>query len=296
MFISRKKKISEQSFLEVDFSASVDYRLIEELGASEYLIKVLEAVDKSYGLKGKVVADIGGSNITPQIARHYGIKKMVCIDPITKWFSGLQQDISKSTYADIPLLKNQDFLEAYNTLDYFILDECGEDLQSDCDNKFDIILSMSAFEHVNSITAVMDNIYNMLKPRGFMFSTYEPIFSCAKGHHIWVDDEINFTNVPELDFFHMLYSYEEAAAFLEKQERFFRCKDKILDIVYKSDVINRKTLNTHLTEIANSKFGKYKIVFWYLDKQPTEEEFKILSRKYGAQRFDVRGITVYAEK
>ena len=286
-----------KSFGKLDWSKPLDPEKMRLDQATDYLIRVLDMLDETYGLKGKCVADIGGSNISPEIASFYGMKKMVCVDPVTRWYSDLGYDIQNTRYAQLDLVTNAHFQDAWENKSYFIMDEPAEQLTHDLDCKFDIIVSMSTFEHVDSVEETMNSIYRMLHSGGgILFASYEPLFTCAKGHHVWVNEELCFAKLPELDFFHLKYTYEEAKAFLKGFEKFDGFIDTILEQTYHSHVINRKTFQQHIDEISRSHFRNHVIDYWYRDQEPSPEDLARIKERFGEQRYDVRGIAVTAFK
>jgi len=52
------------------------------------------------------------------------------------------------------------------------------------DGSFDLIVSMSTFEHVAHADRVLAEIRRVLKPGGQALVTFEPIWTCAYGHHL----------------------------------------------------------------------------------------------------------------
>lgn len=102
--------------------------------------------------------------------------------------------------------------------------------------------------------------------------------------------------MPELDFFHLKYTCEEAREFLKGFEKFNGYIDTILEQTYHSHVINRKTFQQHIDEISRSRFSNYVIDYWYQDKEPASEDIDRIRKRFGKQRFDVRGIAVTAYK
>ena len=284
-------------FGKLDFSMPLAPEKLRLDQATDYLIRVLDMLDRTYGLSGKCVADIGGSNISPEIASFYEIKKMVCVDPVTRWYADLGYDIQNTRYAKLDLVKNDRFLEAWEQQSYFIVDEPAEQLTHEYGQRFDIIVSMSTFEHVDSVEETMNHIYRMLRPGGgILFASYEPLFTCAKGHHVWINEELCFAKLPELDFFHLKYTFEEAREYLSRFEKFGGYIDTILEQTYRSHVINRKTFQQHIDEISRSKFSNYVIDYWYRDQMPSAADLDQIRRRYGEQRYDVRGIAITAYK
>lgn len=51
----------------------------------KYHLDILESLNEKYSLKNKIIIDIGGSNIPIEVMQSFGVKKFVCLDPISKW-------------------------------------------------------------------------------------------------------------------------------------------------------------------------------------------------------------------
>jgi len=258
----------------------------------KYHLDILESLNEKYSLRDKIIIDIGGSNIPVEVMQSFGVKKFVCLDPVSKWGYSKQ----KNKCFGKPIYKLNKFKIKFNNEYSFIIDEDIENLDSSFFNKFDIAISISTFEHVTSLTKTMNIIYQILKNDGFLHSQYEPIFSCASGHHVYISKDLNFNNMPEINYFHLLYSKDEAIQFLKKIKRFdTKIKKEIIRQAYGSKILNRFLVNQHINAIYNSNFKKYILDYFYL--QPVPEKIdKTLKQKYGNQRFDVRGIKLTAFK
>jgi SAM-dependent methyltransferase len=55
------------------------------------------------------------------------------------------------------------------------------------DAHFDSIVSMSAFEHVQNLEAVLRESHRLLRPGGRLFSSWGPIWTSCFGHHLWME-------------------------------------------------------------------------------------------------------------
>lgn len=258
----------------------------------KYHLDILESLNEKYSLKNKIIIDIGGSNIPIEVMQSFGVKKFVCLDPISKWGYSKQ----KNTCFGKTIYKLDKFKTKFNSEYSFIIDEDIENLDDSFFNKFDIAISISTFKHVTSLTKTMNIIYQILKNDGFLHSQYEPVFSCASGHHVYINKDLNFNNMPEIDYLHLLYSKNEAIQFIQKIERFDTAiRKEIISQAYDSKIINRFFVNQHINAIYNSNFKKYILDYFYL--QPVSEKInQILNQKYGNQSYDVRGIKFTAFK
>lgn len=261
----------------------------------QYHLNILESLNQEQSLEEKVVIDIGGSNIPAEIMRLFGVKKFICLDPVSKWNSFFNSTVL-SEHNGKKVCKLKEFSNAFEEEFSFIVDEDIENIKQEMAGLFDVVFSISTFEHVTSLKKTLDVIYKILKPQGFLLSQYEPIFSCAAGHHVWISEDYNFNNMPEIEHMHLLYDRDEAQLFLNTIGRFNEeIRKKIIEQAYDSKIINRFMLNDHLNAFRDAKFNKYEIEYFFIHPAP-EDRLKILCEKYGQMRYDVRGIKYIAYK
>jgi ubiquinone/menaquinone biosynthesis C-methylase UbiE len=65
------------------------------------------------------------------------------------------------------------------------------------ENYFDLIVSSSVFEHLHNFDVALAEMHRVLKPDGFLFSTFDPIWPAPFGHHLWFWDgskTVNYHN------------------------------------------------------------------------------------------------------
>lgn len=256
-----------------------------------HLMHLLE-LDKQYGFARKKVLDVGGSNIPVALARELHIGQLVCIEPISK-YNKLIGVKNENWIKDKQLVQAEDLPKIIDSYSYVLDTEFETSIEAFY-NYFDIILSFSTFEHVHDIAAIVDNMHAYVKDTGLCFITYEPIWSSAVGHHIWIDGNINFSQERNLDWSHLLNSKDD---FKKKYSRNYppHILNKLVYQMYDSPIINRKTFNEHLLSIFNSHFNNYIVKYWVLTPLDCDLAEK-LSDKYGKMRYDVRGIALILYK
>jgi SAM-dependent methyltransferase len=256
---------------------------------------IILELHKKYSLSGKVILDVGGSNIPVALMRDLGVKQFICIDPITKYlsfhnFSTVSEYLGKKVYS-------KDDIHSSLPDEYcYIIDTDVEEANDIFLNYFDIIISISTFEHLSNIRKSLEIMHKFLRTGGILHSQYEPIFSCPVGHHMYIDKDINFTNnhLSILDNIHLLYTKDEAKELIKNN-----FNDDIINTIlyqiYDSPIINRKTFNQHILEIMNSPFNNYSITYYWRSHHDSLI-LKKLIEKIGFMRFDVRGLRLQCVK
>jgi len=163
-----------------------------------YHRNIILELHKNISLREKRILDVGGCNIPAEFMKSLGVKQFVCMDPISKWWSF---HAGGGQYVQIPEMLNGK--KVYSRGDItpsrldefsFILDDDIENINQLFFNYFDIIISISTFEHVTDLRRSLDNIYRYLRTGGVLHSQYEPIFSSPVGHHLYIDEDLNFSS------------------------------------------------------------------------------------------------------
>jgi len=256
----------------------------------EYHYNIILDLHREYSLSGKRILDIGGSNIPEELMRELGVKQFICLDPVTKWESFHNNNVPRTMKFGKMICSKDNFNNIFLDKFCFILDINIEDAHDIFDNYFDVIISISTFEHVTSIKKCLNTIHKYLRFGGILHSQYEPIFSSPAGHHCYFDHDINFVNLRQLDNIHLLYTKDEGCELIQKTFDWpDDVKYAVAQQIYDSPIINRKFLNEHILEIMNSPFNKYSIEYFYRTPSDSAIQAKLIE-KFGSMRFDVRGI------
>ncbi|NEP13003.1 MAG: class I SAM-dependent methyltransferase [Symploca sp. SIO2C1] len=59
-----------------------------------------------------------------------------------------------------------------------------EDLPTEYYEKYDLIFSIAAFEHIHKLPTALEKMFAALKPSGKLFSMFSPLWSAHDGHHL----------------------------------------------------------------------------------------------------------------
>jgi ubiquinone/menaquinone biosynthesis C-methylase UbiE len=91
--------------------------------------------------------------------------------------------------------------------------EPGDIRQTHYDNNyFDILVSASAFEHIHKFDLALQEMHRILKPGGFVYAGFGPIWSTSYGHHMWFIHQgqlINYWNTILPAYCHLLMNPQE---------------------------------------------------------------------------------------
>jgi len=82
------------------------------------------------------------------------------------------------------------------------------------DDSFDLIVSSSAFEHIQEFDRALLEMHRILRPSGHLYSQFGPIWSTSYGHHLWVSHEgrlFNYWNTILPPYCHLLMTPDSVA-------------------------------------------------------------------------------------
>jgi SAM-dependent methyltransferase len=171
---------------------------------------------------------------------------------------------------------------------------------------FDVILSSSAFEHIHNFDVALAEMYRILKPGGYLFSTFGPIWSASYGHHLWLSRDgklYTYWNVVLPPYCHLLMNPRQIAGLLAGEYPSDVC-DAIGEYVCNSTDENQLFFEDYETIVKKSPFEI--ILFKGIDdpvlsdkynRQITPKTFEMLKEKYpGRRHFFYDGISVLLKK
>lgn len=217
--------------------------------------------------EGKDVLEVGGT--TPEyVSEQLNTKSWTCIDP---WVGvNASNDNYKIISADIATL----------------------DLP---DHSFDLIISTNAFEHIHNLKKGLKNMKRMLRPGGYLSALLGPIWSCAKGHHLWVYDEagkiysFNDDTLPQWS--HLLFSEQEMRTYLT--QKFSQVMvDEIMKDIYSKAIINHMFYDDYIELIEGLGLEVVELRDWHKPIVPDKETQQQLVEKWGKKNFSTVSIKI----
>lgn len=103
---------------------------------------------------------------------------------------------------------------------------------------FDLIISLSTFEHFHNGNLVLEEMYRVLKPGGSVLINFQPIWTSSYGHHLHHLPSINKLVPP---WAHLLLKEDEMRHLLSDQwpVESPMSLDEVIEWIYHGDEINR---------------------------------------------------------
>ncbi len=139
--------------------SNVDF--LQEIRSYNHFI--VGELNKIVRLQGMEVLDIGAS------PHSYAMEK--CLELGVSRYVGIGLDIQCN--------EMMSFDEAEGLLYYMNAENLGFP-----DASFDVVVSMSTFEHIGDVSKALDEIGRVLRSGGTALISFEPLWTCAYGHHM----------------------------------------------------------------------------------------------------------------
>lgn len=130
------------------------------------------------------------------------------------------------------------------------------------DNCFDFIISLATFEHIFDLDVAFNEMHRILKPGGFLYSKFGPIWSSSIGHHLWLpynNEVYNFQNTALPPFCHLYMTRDELKTMLSPKYESELC-NLITEYVFDCQDQNRLFYEDYKNITQQSMFNT---VFFY---------------------------------
>lgn len=269
--------------LALDASGLAEYRLaIDRFNQSQgncalledirtYNHQIVTELNKIVPLAGREILDIGAS------PHGYALEKCVELGALS--YTGIGLDI------DAP--------ESWQ------LDQCAASLMhmnaqklEFADDTFDLIVSMSTFEHIADVPMALSEISRVLRPGGTVLLSFEPLWTCAYGHHLHQYSELSAL-VPS--WAHLIWDRHQMREQLEKTWPIAKelSLDEAIAWIYDEPVINRVSIDQMRAYFRESSLA----VEWIIPMadgrdDPIQLELAIAATGLPAEDLKAKGLSV----
>ena len=179
---------------------------------------------------------------------------------------------------------------------YTIFNGVAEEIGDIFAGKFNVAISIAAFEHVGRLPTVLRKIYNSLQLGGVLFSHFGPVYSCRAGHHCWMTPELNFNTPGHLpDFGHLLMKPPEMLNLLARHYPRNVAEEAVYEIYY-SDRITRNMYEDYEQYMAASPFEQFECRPFDVHPVNPDMQRRLEAMCPGYRRFDAHGMQIVARK
>jgi ubiquinone/menaquinone biosynthesis C-methylase UbiE len=121
------------------------------------------------------------------------------------------------------------------------------------DRYFDLLISSAVFEHIQDFDVALAEMYRVLKPGGYLFSHFGPIWSGSYGHHLWLGD-LTYHTLELPPFCHLLM--DEAALRMWLEDRGEPKAAAVARYVFGSTEQNHLMFSDYERFVATSAFER----------------------------------------
>jgi trans-aconitate methyltransferase len=175
---------------------------------------------------------------------------------------------------------------------------------------FDFIYGVSVLEHIPETSNLLQQLLDALKPGGYLYLQGAPVWSSAKGHHIWLTTwkdgttaNYLFNNYPGMEsvnpiphWGHLLMDKAEMADFLESENIPPTDIESIVRYVYETPNINRLTFTDIQSAANSSSFVVQELHSQFPIALPEDTRAKLIDRYGSREVFDFGGLEFMLQK
>jgi SAM-dependent methyltransferase len=264
-------------------------QLGRKYGLLKYHVPYLKQFLSVYDVRGKDILEVGGAMPREIVIDCMGSNSWTCTE--------------SSAYDEELGAANQQTLSgsSSNGTEYVSLLQNVEDFAGDHDGQFDCIFSIACFEHIAKFPEALDAMHRCLKPGGFLFSMYSPLWSSHQGHHLY------HVSVPERfgaerqdgqilqPWEHLLKN--RVTLYKDLRDRFDRIfADEVIYNVYNSPHINRYYTEDFIHFINESKFKVNQLLLSFQHAMPDGYQSALELSCPGYRSFNNQGIYLLMTK
>ncbi len=271
-----------------------DY-LQEKHGLHVYHFKALDALLGETNLSGKRVLEIGGSNMPRElVSEDLRAEHWVSVDMVDMTHYARAQQIEHYRREPIYPLAEAEHRKFGDS--YTIFNGAAEHIGPRFFGEFDVVVSITAFEHIGRLATVLRRCYQALRPGGLLFSYFGPLYSCRVGHHCWVTPELNFNNPGPLpDFCHLLMKPADLLEVLREHYPIETAEEAVHQIYY-SDRVTRNLYEDYEAYMTRSPFEEFECRPYGVETVDADLQRRLTAARPGYANFAAYGMEIIARK
>ena len=189
------------------------------------------------GFRGKRVLEMGGALPSQYVSQ---------VLEAESWAAVEYKGYTDNQFASVNLTSGTNYIYDNNGWESFY-----DNWKNTNQEKFDVVYSISAFEHIYDLGGCINAMYDMLKENGQLYSTFTPIWSACNGAHGFFPKFVS----PGIAHEHLMYDFISIQNLLINSHGVSpSAAYKHAHELYKSDQINRYTYEEYVNIFNQSKF------------------------------------------
>jgi len=165
---------------------------------------------------------------------------------------------------------------------------------------FNHVFSVATVEHLLDLPRALEESARVLKPGGTLYVWFGPIWSAARGHHVWVDADrqsVRFKDAatnPIPDFAHLILTREQMREALVRRIN-AGLADAVVASVYDTTFLNRLFYHHYMKIFYSSPLSVRRVRVWR--DCACREVLDMLQFKYGKETdFRVTNVEVICDR
>jgi hypothetical protein len=268
-----------------------------EAGLENYQAEALEFFVACKQFAGARVLEVGGHDLPPKVKFGLlGAAKWHCID-IAHHAAGDYQTYRPLEHGEGGAVALADATSEHMSLKSVFFSGDIVELPKVFHGRYDICVSICAFEHVQLLPIAINKIYAALDFNGSLLSYFGPIWSAFCGNHYWYNDRFNFNQPGPLEpHDHLLLSQPELIQKLIDADVDFRTACVITDLVHCAKSVNRLFFDDYERIMKSSRFSGFSVQPYGSRPVAPERLAALTTRHPRCSRFDAYGIQLNAWK
>jgi len=270
-----------------------------------YHVNFAYQCQQTIGFAGKDVLEVGGSLPEEFVLDYLQVRSWSAIE--TPEYDESLADVGGSphqgtAFKDIIRTDRASLGFQNRTLDrYNLFLGKVEELPREYFQKYDLVFSIAAFEHIHKLPQALEKMYAALKPGGKLFSMFSPIWSAYDGHHLPAITDKNGTqmtraqNCPIPPWGHLTMRPPDLSRYLYRSlDR--ETADTIVYYVYNCDHINRFFSEDYINFIEQSPFRSLQVQPIFSSPLSPEMQQQLERLYPGRSQFSNNGFRVILER
>ena len=270
-------------------------------GLTDCQVDFCVLVEKEIGFEGLEVLEVGGNLPKDFVTNILGVNSWLAIEEPDYWQSSLNK------HESIPIPKSHKTVSSFHEFQqthfdkYLVVTDGIENFPDLLFQKFDLVFSVAALQHILRIGPSLFSMYHALCPNGWVAAQVAPIWTASNGHLLrsivdGIGREISPSSELVPPWSHLVWGRPEFyVEMCKRMDR--RSAGEIVFEVFDSQRINRLFFEDYLAYFRSSPFsGKFTVVKHKNPSMPDGLQKHLSIQFPGLREFNVSGFSMFLKR